>query len=222
MADTSLYGRYLGLVDFSVADQEQRRVRDLVRSGICAGRLLGFESHPVVTIGRRGTARDLLAEQALNRRGYKVQVVDRGGETTLHNPGQLVIFPVWPLKNLRARSWIELVAIVTRRVAARMGTHLTWRPERPGLYHAEAKVVSMGFRLSQGVSTHGLAINIYNDLEEFGLIRTCGIDRAVMARLQTSLSLRQVFYLWCEEFLTEVDKVHDLEQFNRLAPDVRL
>jgi lipoate-protein ligase B len=44
----------------------------------------------------------------------------------------------------------------------------------------DAKIASIGVRLSGGVTTHGLAVNVDNDLQPFEWIVPCGIDHVRM------------------------------------------
>ena len=187
---------YLGRVEFDRALRAQDAVCAGLRAGGKVGRVLGFESEPVVTLGLRATAADAALSQ------LPVVKVDRGGQATIHNPGQLVIFPVWPLGGLGSRAWVDLLVGTTRRVAAELGQPLLWREDQPGLYDpGGGKVASIGLRVRRGISTHGLSINLSNDLSVFGLIRTCGTAAAPLAHLKTSLSARAVFARWADEFL---------------------
>ena len=80
----------------------QQKARALVAAGGCDGVLILLEHHPVITIGRRGGAGNLLADPAwLTRRGVDVVHTDRGGDITCHNPGQLVGYPVFNLARWR-------------------------------------------------------------------------------------------------------------------------
>ena len=47
----------------------------------------------------------------------------------------------------------------------------------------DAKIASIGVRVSGGVTTHGLAVNVDNDLQPFEWIVPCGIDHVRMTSL---------------------------------------
>ncbi|MBK7543919.1 MAG: lipoyl(octanoyl) transferase LipB [Candidatus Competibacteraceae bacterium] len=129
------------------------------------------EHPPVFTQGQAGKAEHLLAPGEI-----PVVQVDRGGQVTYHGPGQLVVYCLLDVRRLglgpRAlvtaleRSVIEWLA--DRGVAARA------RPDAPGVYVADAKVASLGLRIRQGRSYHGLSLNVAMDLEPFTRINPCG------------------------------------------------
>ncbi|MBX3022347.1 MAG: lipoyl(octanoyl) transferase LipB [Bdellovibrionales bacterium] len=213
--------RYLGRLPFRQALIEQERVRLVAAQGTSSGCVLGFESEPVVTLGVRAGPQDLL-QSDLAARGFALERVDRGGQATLHNPGQLVIFPVLKVRPLGAKDWVCLLVKATQVLASDLGQPLRWDPARPGLYSEQGKVVALGVRLRGGISTHGLAINIHNDLRPFSWIRACGHEGAALDHLPTKYSLPEVFARWIQAFDAEVDKASNLAQFKELAADVRL
>jgi lipoyl(octanoyl) transferase len=190
---------YLGRTDFARALDRQRRVADDLRAGRAAGgTLIGFESEPVITLGLRATAADAPAARLPMVR------VDRGGQATLHHPGQLVIFPVVAIGGRGSRTWVDLLVRVTRRLAADLGHPLEWREDSPGLYDSDGgKVASLGLRIRGGISTHGLAINVRNRLADFDQIRTCGRANAPVAHLRTDLALAALFDRWAILFVAE-------------------
>ena len=214
--------QYLGRIDLEQALKvQQETLQKSLRGG--GGAVLGFELEPVVTLGVRAHA-DEVSEAAappLRRAGFAIERVDRGGQATLHNPGQLVIFPVVPVGDLGPRAWVCRLIKTTQKMATGLQQELRWDELSPGLYDDFGKVVSIGVRLRQGVSTHGLAINVHNDLVPFSWIRACGRASAPMSRLRTELTLSEVFGLWCEAFKAEVDKCTNLVDFRASFQEVR-
>ena len=190
-------GRYLGLIPFTAALAAQDDARRAVARGR-PGAVLGFECEAVITMGIRGTAGDLM------RPDLPFTRVDRGGRATLHNPGQLVIFPVWSIAPRSTRAWVMTLIEVTARLGAEFGQTLAWREDQPGLYSNLGKVASIGVRITNGVSTHGVAINVRNDLSAFDVIRTCGVANQALDHLPTTYALRSVFGRWTELFETAV------------------
>jgi lipoate-protein ligase B len=169
------------------------------------GVILGFECEPVITLGVRGSENDLEASpEALEARGFAVERVDRGGQATVHNPGQLVIFPIVAVHDFGARNWVNFLLRVTRLTLHSLGCESECREGQPGLYTNKGKVASIGVRFRQGISTHGVAINIHNELSDFGLIRACGIRRAPVDQLGGSFRVEEVFSRWLEIFSKEL------------------
>lgn len=165
------------------------------------GTVIGFESEPVVTLGVRGEKGDLcLSESEFESRGFKVYHIDRGGQATLHNPGQLVIFPVLHVKTFGVRAWIDLLLKVSAATLEEFGKKSQCRPGSPGLYTDQGKIASIGVRIRHGISTHGIAINVCNDLSPFAGIRACGVTNASMDRLGENIAPEAVFSSWRKYF----------------------
>ena len=149
---------WLGRIPFEAAlDHQSRVLTRLLQGG--EGAILGFESEPVITLGLRSTREDLLFPPgSIRARGYATLQLDRGGQATLHNPGQLVIFPVMPIGPHGVKAWIERLAETTRRSAGHFDKNIEWNPACPGLYSTGGKVASIGVRVRQGLSTHGVSV----------------------------------------------------------------
>ena len=174
-----------GRIDYRAAHARQQQAWSEVRSG-GPGQIFLCEHPPVLTLGRLADPGHILASAAeLARAGIEVLPVDRGGEVTLHAPGQLVVYLVLDLRRYRADlKWylhkLEQVAIDFCRDFDILTTRF---PGRTGVWLGEKKLVSVGIGVRQWVSFHGLAININTDLRLFELIRPCGLTVAM-----TSLS----------------------------------
>lgn len=193
---------FLGRIPFAQALREEEAAFQLVKSGASAGVLLGFECEPVITLGVRASAADFLgSEDAVAARGFSIAKVSRGGQATLHNPGQLVIFPVCPINTIGARCWVQGLGMVTRAYLIERGLPCEWDEENPGLYTSGGKIMACGVRIRQGISTHGIAINVSNNLADFDLIRACGKERAPLDRMGLGFEPRSVFAGWVEKFL---------------------
>ncbi len=142
-------------------------------------RLIFCEHPAVLTLGRLGTEKNILySTEELNKRKVEVLRIDRGGEVTLHSPGQLVIYPIFHLKDfgqdlkiyLRkleevAIDLLQDFDIVARRILGQTGI---WVDQR--------KIVSIGIGVKKWVSYHGMAVNVNNDLSLFSLVKPCGLD----------------------------------------------
>ncbi len=159
--------------------------------------VLGFEFDPVITLGRRAH-RDRDVHQ---NAGVPVVQVHRGGQATLHNPGQLVIFPIVALAalGLSVRDFVESLTAITAATLSDLGIHTTIHDHAPGLYTEFGKIAFLGLRIRAGYATHGLAINVSNDLTAFASIRSCGIAGAAIDSVQSrgvDVGLEEVFSLW--------------------------
>jgi lipoyl(octanoyl) transferase len=164
--------------------------------------LLLLEHPHVFTIGRRGTADHLLAPvEELRALGASAYRVDRGGDITYHGPGQLVAYPIVDLDARRAdlvayvrgleSAFIATAAafgIAAQRVEGRTGVWITPQGQPP------AKLAAIGVRVSRGVTTHGVALNVATDLSWFARMLPCGFSHAVasFASLGVSVSVNEV------------------------------
>jgi lipoyl(octanoyl) transferase len=207
----------LGCVPYAQALDYQHALRARLQSreqpaGSPAGYLLCLEHPMVVTLGKRGEPSDLRDLGWLEANGVEVHKVDRGGEATFHEPGQLVIYPVVRLDALG----IGVVDVVRRladalaRTAATWGVALVYDKEHPGLWTVQdppRKMASVGMRSSGGVSTHGAAINLTNELIGFSKIVACGMPDVAMTRLVDHLDGAEreafTFEVFRERFLLE-------------------
>ncbi|MGQ9659567.1 MAG: lipoyl(octanoyl) transferase LipB [Thermochromatium sp.] len=139
-----------------------------------------LEHPPVFTLGQAGRPEHLLAPGDI-----PVIHTDRGGQVTYHGPGQLVAYVLFDLR--RAKLGIrQLVARLEQAVIDLLGEHgvvAERRPTAPGVYVAGAKIASLGLRVRNGCSYHGLALNVDLDLEPFGRINPCGYSGLAVTRL---------------------------------------
>ena len=202
-----VHSQWLGHIKYEDGLKQQQRAWEAVRAG-GQGVILGCEHPPVITLGRR--ARE--SEEVLGQADIPVVVTDRGGQATMHLPGQLVIYPILDLRALgiSVRDYIHLLHQATQNYLVQThGIEAFEDAERgAGLYTVKGKIAFFGVRVDRGVTRHGLAINISNDLAPFALIRSCGyhgasLDRVIDAR-KTSLnsSLAAEFSSWLPGLLS--------------------
>lgn len=187
------------------------------------GTVLGFEPDPVVTLGHRADLKSAFLWPAarFEELGFAILPTDRGGEATIHSPGQLVIFPALDVRPVGVRRFVGLLESATRRWLTRFQVEATWNPCEPGLYTREGKVVSIGLRVQKGIVRHGLAINVRNDLKVFSGIRVCGKASQKMAFVPTEQPLDELFLSWAEDFrrqLTSGAVSGEFEPSSRCAP----
>ena len=181
----------LGRLDYAAALERQEQVCALRQQEQIGDVLLLVEHPPVLTLGRNSDREHLVAgEDTLARRGISLFETNRGGDVTYHGPGQLVGYPILNLRSFTPPlgivvylRWLEEVLIracadfgvLTQRVPGRTGV---WT--MPGGEVAEKKIAALGVHVARGVTTHGFALNVTTDLEDFHLIVPCGIrDRGV-------------------------------------------
>lgn len=203
--------RWLGERSYQSALDEQNSGHEAVTRDPRAAVVFGLEHRDVITLGTRGEPlADLKVEaHKLASLGVELCQVDRGGQATLHSPGQLVIYPILPLRHwgIGARTYVTLLERTTAVALASYGVTSHTAADEPGLYTAGGKIAFFGVRIKSGVSMHGIAINVRNDLARFALIRSCGKSAERFARLADhvpEVTLEEVFSLWQRTFMRNI------------------
>ena len=167
--------------------------------------LLGFECPACITLGLRGeTEKDLIGTvEEYKKKQIEIVPIKRGGQATLHSPGQLVIYPIMDLLKwkIRLRDFLSMLEKITIITLKEYGISAKKKETSAGLWTNKGKIAFFGIHISGGVSQHGLAINIQNDLKLFQLIRSCGVLNRPHDSFQNqgvSANLKEVFSFWCK------------------------
>jgi lipoate-protein ligase B len=180
----------LGLVDYQRALRLQKEIFLEVKKEILSAALILCQHYPVITLGRRARAQDLLcAKKKLAQRGIDIFVTDRGGGITYHGPGQLLVYPIINLGYFKKDIHLFLRALERMVICllARFGISARALPDYTGVWVDEKKIASIGVAIKNWISYHGLSINIKKgDLVNFNLIRPCGLD-IIMTSLESIL-----------------------------------
>jgi lipoate-protein ligase B len=177
-----LWVAQLGRIPYAAGVDLQARIRGRRQAGEIPDALLLLEHPPVYTKGRRTTAADLpMGEDWYRLQGIEVAETDRGGRVTYHGPGQLVGYPIVAINDVPTYVRTMEGAIVA--ALAEEGVEAEVRPGETGVWASEAKIGSIGIHVSRGVTTHGFAINVDNDLQPFEWIVPCGLEGVRMTSL---------------------------------------
>ena len=121
------------------------------------------------------------------RKDIPVLAVDRGGKITYHGRGQLIIYPLIDLKryHLNIRSFVTLIEKSIINFLSHHGIKASAKIEAPGVYIGNKKIASLGLRIKNHASYHGLSMNIDMDLAPFDAIDPCGYKDLQMTQLKT-------------------------------------
>jgi lipoyl(octanoyl) transferase len=175
-----LWVAQLGTIAYEEGVELQERVRDRRRTEEIPDALLVLEHPPVYTKGKRTTPADLpMGEEWYRARGIDLCDTDRGGRVTYHGPGQLVAYPIMAIQRVADFVHTMETAIVAALADEGIEARVRGAPFT-GVWAGDSKIASIGVRVSGGVTTHGLAVNVDNDLQPFGWIVPCGIDHVRM------------------------------------------
>lgn len=179
----------LGTMGYLESWEIQKQVCQEVQEG--APDTLILVQHPsVMTLGAAFQASNLLLKpEEYEQKGIEIVTTDRGGDVTLHNPGQLVIYPIFNLERhgRDLHFWMRQLEETMIKVCAELGIEAGRRPPNTGCWIGDLKVASMGVKVKRWVSLHGIALNCCNDLAPFDLIIPCGIPGKPMTSLSQVL-----------------------------------
>lgn len=159
-----------------------------------------LEHPPVFTLGLAGKR-----EHILRVSDIPIIPVDRGGQVTYHGPGQVIAYLLLDLKR-RGYGVRELVHRMEQAVIDLLAGHgiRGHRVEKaPGVYVEGKKIAALGLRIRQGMSYHGLALNVDMDLTPFGYINPCGYAGLEVTQLR-SLGVTQDFDTVAEGILAHL------------------
>ena len=178
-----LWVSQLGVVPYAEALELQQALRDRRVAGQLPDLLLVLEHTPVYTKTRRSKPGDLpMGERWYAERGIEICDTDRGGLVTYHGPGQLVAYPI-----VEAGRILPFVRTLERAIVAALddqGVHAHARDDESaafvGAWVEDRKIASIGIRVKGGITKHGLAINVVNDLAPFGWAVACGLPGVTM------------------------------------------
>jgi lipoyl(octanoyl) transferase len=177
---------HLGTVDYRDGLAIQDRLAAARRADDVGDLLLLLEHAPVYTRGRRSDPGELpMGEAWYLSQGIDVVETDRGGRVTYHGPGQLVGYPIVRVDDVLAHVRTMERAIVA--ALAEAGLAARARPDEgadfTGVWVEDRKIASIGVHVARGVSTHGFAINVENDLQPFEWVVPCGLEGVRMTSL---------------------------------------
>lgn len=203
-----------GLIAYNDALQKQKEISEDIKINRNRNVLVLCQHPSVITIGRNGTEGNILTDsELLKKKGIETVHIDRGGDVTLHNPGQLVGYPIfnltsytedlhWFLRKIE-NCIIELLANFGIESHTINGLTGVWIEDH-------RKIAAIGFHCSRWVTTHGFALNVNNNIKEFDYIVPCGIKNKEITSLSqeigTDIDLDKVIKKCIEIFRREFQK----------------
>ncbi|HWN73106.1 MAG TPA: lipoyl(octanoyl) transferase LipB [Solirubrobacterales bacterium] len=212
-----------GLVPYEEARELQRRLEARRQRDEVPDVLLLLEHPPVYTRGRRSQPEELpMGAEWYETQGIEVRDTDRGGLVTYHGPGQLVAYPIVHLgaygddvhAYVRGLERTMIDALGEAGVPAQTIQGLTgvWTEGEPPPTIAPdpaRKIGSIGLHVSRGVTTHGLAVNVNNDLQPFEWVVPCGIEGVAMTSLTRELGAEQDLGAFAEALVAAYARVFE-------------
>lgn len=177
---TALRVRELGRLPYQPAWQAMQRFTN-ERGPDTPDEIWLLEHEPVFTQGQAGKAEHLLMPGDI-----PVVQADRGGQVTYHGPGQLIAYLLLDVRRsgLGVRELVSRMETSLVELLGEYGIAAYAKPDAPGVYVGAAKIASLGLRIRNGCSFHGLALNVDMDLAPFARINPCGYAGMAMTQLK--------------------------------------
>jgi lipoyl(octanoyl) transferase len=130
-----------------------------------------------------------MGEDWYRAQGIDVVATNRGGRVTYHGPGQLVGYPIMRTTDVvafvRTMERAIVAALADEGIAARVRTDEG--ADYTGVWVQERKIASIGLNVKRGVTAHGFAVNVTNDLQPFDWVVACGLPGVRMTSVQLEL-----------------------------------
>ena len=177
------HANYLEVLDLQrqlVKHRQEQRIPDT---------LLLVEHEPVITLGRRGSTRNILSSASqLASQGINVHQVERGGDVTYHGPGQLVGYAVIDLaeRSIGVRQFVDLLEETIILTLADFDIRAVRQSQHRGVWVEDRKIAALGVAIKRWVSFHGFALNVSPNLDHYCHINPCELHHeqvTSMARL---------------------------------------
>ncbi|MES2615369.1 MAG: lipoyl(octanoyl) transferase LipB [Bdellovibrionota bacterium] len=203
--------KFLNLISYgdALGIMEQLH-KEVVTHSNHKGYLLVLQHPPTVTMGKRELLTDMkIAPEELKFKGVAYYKIDRGGSVTVHEPGQIVIYPIIQIDAYKhtVRSFVAALEQAMIDTCAHYHVRANRDEINPGVWVGENKIGAVGIRVLNKVTKHGLAFNITNSLSTFSYIVPCGLRGRGVINLQTCLSADASHSRTDEsEFFNEVEK----------------
>ncbi len=149
-------------------------------SGSVSSTLITCEHPHVITLSRRSERKNILVDEAeLKKCGVGICFADRGGDVTYHGPGQIVLYPIFDLRQYKKDLHLylrNLEQVVIDTLRDNFGLNAHRRYKATGVWVGPYKVASIGIGVRNWVTYHGLSLNVKTDKKYFSFIRSCGMD----------------------------------------------
>ena len=203
--------QYLDLIEYNEALKLQLSLFEKVKSED-KNFILGLQHPSVISLGHRA----IQNEQIMFEPSIPVAKSSRGGLATVHSEGQLVIYPVLNIRKFKwtVRDYVQHLLKTTQKTFEEYLIDSYFDLNNVGVYTKHGKIAFCGVQIKNGISLHGLSINLYNKLELFNQIISCGIKNQnfdSIKNYRTDVTLEEFFERWKKNFIEFSIKPLDVE-----------
>ena len=208
----------LGLISYNKAYDLQIRLFELIRSNNRTGAILFLEHHPVITIGSNRNTGNLLANrEKLKDQNIELVQSDRGGDITLHAPGQIVCYTILNLARIKKdlSFFVYNLEQIIIDVLAGYNIQGTRLRRHRGIFVNNSKIASIGLKVKKWITFHGFSLNVNNDLKYFDNITACGLKDHPQTSIKNILNQpvplsdvkEQILYIFGNTFKIPIIKI---------------
>lgn len=200
-----------GVIDYAEAYKYQEKLVSLKQEGEKNNYLLLLQHPPVFTRGRNAKENNILDKN------IPVYTINRGGDVTYHEPGQLTGYIILDLRRekLNIRAFITKIEDLIINSLQKFGLPAERTRNSAGVWVNNKKIASIGITIRKGITMHGFALNVNNSLEGFKKINPCGLDSGTMTSLQEQLgypvSIEEFQRIFINEVTRKGEKVKSSE-----------
>ncbi len=214
----------LGLVDYTDALSLQKEFVQSIRQNKGSNILILMEHPPVITVGRNGKRDNIFAsDKILKEKNIKIYEIARGGDVTLHCPGQLIGYPIIDLSQngkdihryIRNLEEVILLLLKDYRIEGKRVDGYT------GVWVGSKKIASIGIGIKHWITYHGFALNINPDMLYFSLINPCGMKDKKMTSISELLNQKIDKYELRLKLIKHFSEVFNLETKGTLPPWIK-
>jgi lipoyl(octanoyl) transferase len=179
--------RRLGLQEYQPLFKSMRYLAEHIEPNR-ADEIWLLSHKPVYTQGQAGAA-----EHILEPGNIPVVQIDRGGQVTYHGPGQLVCYLLLNMRRRKfgVRKLVDVIESTVLRTLSELGIEASTKPKAPGIYVKDAKIAALGLRIKNGLSYHGLSLNVEMDLKPFAQINPCGFENLEVVQIADFVEKRE-------------------------------
>ncbi|MFK8138564.1 MAG: lipoyl(octanoyl) transferase LipB [Bdellovibrionales bacterium] len=199
---------------FEESENLQLNYMEDVKKDLSRWFLLSVEYQPLITLGRRLSQSPELEKWKIPK--HDVVFTDRGGEATIHNPGQLVIYPIFhlPSYGFTVKSYVHQLEACLISLLESYGISGHRVCQRPGIFTDRGKIASIGIRVQRGISKHGLSLNVCNDLKNFKKISCCGVEQSTVDSMENYVSSLDLNLVNSKFQKILIEKIFNYEEIN--------
>jgi len=209
----TIHWSYIGLTPYRQAMALMTNLKQDILNGAKSDYILFLEHPNIITKGFSDKDKNsglVSSVEDIKAAGFEIEQSDRGGKTTLHNPGQLVGYLIFDLRRgkLKVKQFVELIEQTMIELLNTYELSAGREKNDPGVYVGGKKIGFIGLNAEDNVTTHGFAINVKNDLRPFSHIVPCGqMNRPITSLYELlggTVSIYDVYwrFLTCFESLT--------------------